>query len=224
MAEVADHWRAGVRTLEYSGGDDPHTTSVGQLDALPLVGLGSWTQYINESTWPIVAPVKRLLHTALALLLHLNTSASHTLHAMQLLTLLVPLTSTLLALANVPIATVTYDTIYDNPDLSMNNVACSDGPNGLITKGYPTMGSLPSFPYVGGAGTISGWNSESCGNCYGLTYNGTTIYLTAVDYAASGFNIGLRALDRLTGGRGRQLGTINAQLSFHPRSTCGLNF
>ena len=143
---------------------------------------------------------------------------------MQLITFLVPLTSAALSLANAPMARLTYDTTYDNPDLSMNNLACSDGPNGLITKGYPTLGSLPSFPYVGGAATIPGWNSENCGNCYGLTYNGTRIYLTAVDVAWGGFNIGLRALDKLTGGRGRDLGTVYAQFSFHPRSQCGLNF
>lgn len=41
----------------------------------------------------------------------------------------------------------------------MDSVACSDGANGLETKGYSTLGSLPNFPYVGGAPAVTGWNS-----------------------------------------------------------------
>ena len=32
-------------------------------------------------------------------------------------------------------ATVSYDQTYDNPNGDLNTVACSNGPNGLLTKG-----------------------------------------------------------------------------------------
>lgn len=169
---------------------------------------------VDERSTPVSSDFKSHLTSKLSTLPRPPTT-------MQLLSLVVPLTSAIVALANIPIAQVTYDTIYDSANLSLNNVACSDGPNGLITKGYTTLGSLPNFPRIGGAGTISGWNSESCGSCYGLTYENTTIFVTAVDYAASGFNIALSAMNELTGGRAVQLGRVNAILSFADRSRCG---
>jgi hypothetical protein len=69
----------------------------------------------------------------------------------------------------------TYDNTYDNPYGSLNGVACSNGENGLLTKGFTTFGSLPSFPYIGGAQAVTGWNSPQCGSCWALTYQGKTI-------------------------------------------------
>lgn len=57
---------------------------------------------------------------------------------------------------------VTYDTVYDQAADSLNNVACSNGPNGLITKGYKTFGDIPTFPYIGGS-SVASWNSPNCG-------------------------------------------------------------
>jgi hypothetical protein len=37
-------------------------------------------------------------------------------------------------------ATVSYDTTYDVASTSLNEVACSDGSNGLESKGYTTFG------------------------------------------------------------------------------------
>lgn len=39
--------------------------------------------------------------------------------------------------------TVSYDLGYDDAARSMTAVSCSDGTNGLITKGYATQGSIP---------------------------------------------------------------------------------
>src|SRR6266404_806166 len=54
-------------------------------------------------------------------------------------------TSTLVSLAalfSVASADVVrFNTIYDNPSASLNTVACSDGANGLITKGFSTFAS-----------------------------------------------------------------------------------
>ena len=117
---------------------------------------------------------------------------------------------------------VTFDRIYDSSSLTLNNVACSDGPNGLLTKGFTTLGSLPKFPYIGGAHVVSGWNSPSCGTCWSLTYEGNTIYVLAVDTAGVGFNIALEAMNALTGGKGEQLGKVSAQIAPADSWYCGL--
>ncbi|KAL2003189.1 hypothetical protein VTN02DRAFT_4689 [Thermoascus thermophilus] len=116
---------------------------------------------------------------------------------------------------------VKYDTTYDNPGLDLNTVSCSDGVNGLVTKGYKTAGSLPSFPRVGAAFTVS-WNSPNCGKCYQLTYNGKSIYITAIDSATNGgFNIAQEALDELTGGLATQLGHVQATYAEAAPANCG---
>ncbi|KAL2006621.1 hypothetical protein VTN00DRAFT_9289 [Thermoascus crustaceus] len=115
---------------------------------------------------------------------------------------------------------VKYDPAYDNPDLDLNTVSCSDGPNGLVTKGYKTAGSLPSFPRVGAAFSVS-WNSPNCGKCYQLTYNGKSIYVTAIDQATTGFNIAQEALDELTGGQAVQLGHVQATYAEAAPANCG---
>ena len=70
----------------------------------------------------------------------------------------------------------TYDNTYDNGTNSLAIVACSNGENGLLTKGFTTFDSLPNFPYIGGAPAVAGWNSPNCGTCWALTYKGKTIY------------------------------------------------
>jgi hypothetical protein len=79
----------------------------------------------------------------------------------------------------------TFDQAFDNPSGSVNNVACSNGQNGLASK-YPTFGDFPNFPYIGGAFDIV-WNSTNCGSCWRITNvaNGVTIYITAIDTAGA---------------------------------------
>lgn len=59
-------------------------------------------------------------------------------------------------------STAGYDQKYDDGSFPSFNLACSDGANGMITKGYSTIGAIPSFPNVGGAPVIPGWNSPNC--------------------------------------------------------------
>ncbi|KAH8816605.1 Cerato-platanin [Xylogone sp. PMI_703] len=118
--------------------------------------------------------------------------------------------------------TVSYDTGYDDAGRSLTAVSCSDGTNGLITKGYTTQGSLHNFPYIGGASTIAGWNSPNCGTCYTLTWNGHSINVLAIDHAAAGFNIGEQAMNALTGGQAVQLGRVDASYTQVAASVCGL--
>ncbi|KAH8991579.1 Cerato-platanin [Lactarius akahatsu] len=140
----------------------------------------------------------------------------------------IPITSTtgiitLAALFSVASAdNVRYNTFYDNSQTSLNNVACSDGRNGLITKGFTTFGSLPSFPNIGAAKAIGAWNSPLCGSCWELTYGGNTIYVTAIDTVGDGFDLSLKAMNTLTNGKAQQLDVVNAQATQVDESYCGL--
>lgn len=124
-------------------------------------------------------------------------------------------------------ALLAYDPAYDNGDTSLSAVACSDGPHGLESRGYKTLGSLPIFPNVGGAPAIAGWNSVNCGTCWQLTYvpdNGnkqTNITILAID-KGDGFVTGLRAMNALTGGRAQDLGKVNVTSQKVDSSKCGL--
>lgn len=118
--------------------------------------------------------------------------------------------------------TVSYDTGYDDGSRSLADVSCSDGTNGLLTKGFTTQSSLPTFPRIGGASTIAGWNDANCGTCYTLTYNGVSINVLAIDHAAEGFNIAQEAMDTLTGGQAVQLGRVDAAWVEVDKSVCGL--
>ncbi|KAG1736917.1 Cerato-platanin [Suillus paluster] len=131
----------------------------------------------------------------------------------------------LLAIA-LPILAVTeslsYDTTYDNPDLALTSVACSDGTNGLITKGYTTLGQLPTYPNVGGVYTVTGWNSAACGTCYEVTYGTTTIAVLAVDTASEGLNLSEEAMNTLTGNQAVFLGRVSVDVVATNASACGL--
>ena len=114
-----------------------------------------------------------------------------------------------------------YDTTYDNASGDMNTVSCSDGPQGLAAK-YPTFGSIPTFPNIGGASAIAGWGSAQCGTCWSLSYNGAQIYVTAIDHADDGFNLSEEALNTLTDGQAVALGAVQVTASQVDKSFCGL--
>lgn len=121
---------------------------------------------------------------------------------------------------------VSYDSKYDVGQSSLTSVACSDGVNGLMSKGYTTFGSLPKFPLIGGAPTVSGWNSPNCGKCYQLHYKAgnvdETINVLAIDTAPGGFNIGLQAMNRLTKGQAVNLGRVTATYTQVADRVCGM--
>ncbi|KAG2353747.1 Cerato-platanin [Suillus spraguei] len=120
---------------------------------------------------------------------------------------------------------VTYDDFYDNSATSLEEVACSNGVNGLLTKGYTTFGSLPSFPNIGGIPNAT-WNSTLCGTCWYLQYttpNGTqeSIYITAVDDAYT-FNLSEEAFDELTDNTDVTGVTVSATATQVAESFCGM--
>lgn len=117
---------------------------------------------------------------------------------------------------------VSFDQVYDGANNSLATVACSDGANGLLTRtNFTTFGQLPTFPFIGGATAIAGWNSTACGTCWTLAFNGTTITVLAIDHA-DGFNIGLNAMNNLTHGTAVQVGRVTAVATQVNGSACGL--
>ncbi|KAM7186526.1 eliciting plant response-like protein [Naviculisporaceae sp. PSN 640] len=119
--------------------------------------------------------------------------------------------------------TVSYDQGYDDAGRSLTALACSDGPNGLITKyGWQTQGAIKGFPHIGGAAAVGGWNSPNCGTCWQATYNGKSIYVLAVDRAQSGLNIALGAMNKLTNNQATFLGRVEADVKQVALRYCGL--
>jgi hypothetical protein len=117
---------------------------------------------------------------------------------------------------------VGYDAVYDNPNNSLSTVACSDGSNGMLTKGYTTFGSIPSFPNIGAAQAVAGWNSPACGSCWQISYGGKSIYFTAIDHADKGFVLSEEAMDTLTKKQAQNLGVIDANATQVDESSCGV--
>ncbi|KAG8221397.1 Cerato-platanin [Butyriboletus roseoflavus] len=118
--------------------------------------------------------------------------------------------------------TLSYDNNYDNASLSLGQVACSNGPNGLETKNYTTLGSLPTFPNVGGVYTVSGWDSPQCGACYAVTYDTNTVNILAVDKSQTGFTVSEAAMNTLTGNQAVALGRVDVSFVQVNQSECGL--
>ncbi|KAK2464999.1 hypothetical protein APHAL10511_003075 [Amanita phalloides] len=138
---------------------------------------------------------------------------------------LLALSAPVLATPVLTTVTVAYDQTYDVGSSSLNNVACSNGVNGLVTRGYSTFNSLPNFPHIGAAYAVS-WNSTACGSCWSLTYNNgktsKSINITAVDRAgANSFNIALSAMNELTNNQAVQLGRVDVTAAQIAPSYCG---
>ncbi|KAH8111775.1 SnodProt1 [Phellopilus nigrolimitatus] len=131
--------------------------------------------------------------------------------------------SSLLFLAGSALATerAGYDTKYDNASGDMLSTSCSDGTNGLARR-FATYGSVPTFPNIGGAAAVAGWNSASCGSCWNLTYDGASVVVTAIDHADDGFNLSQEALDALTDGQAVDLGAVQVNAEQVNASFCGL--
>ncbi|KAJ5912196.1 Heat-stable 19 kDa antigen [Penicillium subrubescens] len=115
---------------------------------------------------------------------------------------------------------VSYDPVYDVAGSSTNTVACGS----VLNQKYPTFGSLPGFPHIGGALAVSGTGSPNCGKCYQLHFSGNgvdkTITVLGIDTAPGGFNIGLRAMNDLTNGQAEQLGRVQATYTEVDISQC----
>jgi hypothetical protein len=136
-------------------------------------------------------------------------------------------TLSMLTFASATMSSVSFDQTYDKGSNSLGITACSNGANGLQTAGFTTFSSLPTFPFIGGAGAVTGWNSTGCGTCWKLTFTSgkinSTITVTAVDVAAAGtFNIGEDAMNNLTSGNAVELGRVSVTSQQLAASACGL--
>ncbi|KAL1899589.1 hypothetical protein Cpir12675_001357 [Ceratocystis pirilliformis] len=101
-------------------------------------------------------------------------------------------------IASAMAVSISYDGVY-TAELSMDNVACSNGQNGLSAQ-YPTLGSLPAFPNVGGVPDIAQWDSENCGTCWKVTIpSGNSIFILGIDTGRGGFNVNPDAFTSLVG-------------------------
>lgn len=113
---------------------------------------------------------------------------------------------------------IAWDAAYDNGSQSLATVSCSNGANGMLTKGYHIFRDLPTFPNIGGSSAIAGWNSPNCGSskfpkfafvtdprgspyltgsCWNITYHGKTITVTVIDHA-DGYNLSEEGMNTLT--------------------------
>ena len=128
----------------------------------------------------------------------------------------------IIALLTAPFAAsatrISWDSVYDNATQSLTVVACSDGSNGMIGKGYHLFGDLPTFPNIGGSSAVASWNSPNCGpsrvvgfdsatatvahriigTCWNVTYQDEAILVTVIDHADDGFNLSEEAMNVLT--------------------------
>ncbi|KAH8824640.1 Cerato-platanin [Flagelloscypha sp. PMI_526] len=118
---------------------------------------------------------------------------------------------------------VSWDSVYDTASTSLDVVACSDGDNGVETKyHWKKLGDVSTFPLIGGAAVIGGWNDVDCGTCWKLTYQNRSITMLAIDYTETGFNLGKKAMDQLTNNRAEELGIVQATATKQTLSACGL--
>ncbi|OJD19517.1 hypothetical protein AJ78_00488 [Emergomyces pasteurianus Ep9510] len=122
------------------------------------------------------------------------------------------------------VKTVAYDEAYDNSNLDLLTTTCSDGSNGLVTRGFSVAGDLPIFPRVGAAFSIESWNSSNCGKCYKLRFEGTGVELPviAMDHTVNGFNVAKAAMNELTGGRAAELGRVDMTVTEASSGDCGM--
>ena len=118
--------------------------------------------------------------------------------------------------------TVRYNSFYDNPSTSLDDVACSNGPNGLLTAGFNRLSDLPTFPDIGGVFAVGSWNSPECGSCWKLSFKGNSILVTAIDTVSDGFDISLEAMNTLTGGCAAVVDSIDAFATQIERIHCGI--
>ncbi|KAG7086419.1 hypothetical protein E1B28_002373 [Marasmius oreades] len=134
-----------------------------------------------------------------------------------------------LALATATLAVdVAWDSAYDNPNGALTTVACSTGANGLITRfNFQKFSDIPSFPFIGGAPNILGFDSPACGACWEISYTNETgitktVHFTGIDVGGTNFVTGQGALNQLTNGRAVELGIAPVTATAVGASACGL--
>ncbi|KAJ7577468.1 SnodProt1 [Mycena floridula] len=129
------------------------------------------------------------------------------------------------------LASMSYDDTYGSPAASLSSVACSDGKYGLLSR-FPTFGSLPTYPNVGGISHIEQWDSQNCGSCWEIRCGQKKIYFSGIDSAGETpgnldlgtVNIVVTSwmMDECTSGMAKELGVLEVEYVQVERSFCGL--
>jgi hypothetical protein len=123
---------------------------------------------------------------------------------MKFISFIIPLTAVFASASSVP---VTHSSLYDRLENPSTTRACGAR---LADAGYPTFGSLPSFPNIGRSPAVGIMDSSVCGSCWNLSYTWydwfgdktiVAIYVTVIDVdpASEGFIISREALANLAG-------------------------
>ena len=113
---------------------------------------------------------------------------------------------------------LTYSQIYDNAGDSIDNAACGD----QLSSKWPTFGSIPTFPAIGGSYAVGNFASPNCGSCW-LLQNQTkdvSVYFTAIDFAAEGFISSEETFFQIGGEAGLQAGSIEVWATQVDESNC----
>lgn len=115
-----------------------------------------------------------------------------------------------------------WDKTYGKSKGKLSELACSDGSHGLSQRGYKTLDDLPAYPHVGGVPAVKEWNSPSCGSCWKLSHNGTSIHFLAIDVGGEGFVGSKAALHDLTHKQAQKVGQVDVTYAKVDPSKCGL--
>ena len=112
------------------------------------------------------------------------------------------------------------DTLYDNSSAPINDVYCASA----LGVEYPTLGSLPTFPNVGGFIFLDN-DAPYCGSCWEVTdqTTGASVFFTAIDKSSDGFALGEQTMITLGGQAGFIEGTIQVVATQVDESNCGVN-
>ena len=113
---------------------------------------------------------------------------------------------------------LTYSLFYDQAGDSINNAACGD----QLSSKWPTFGSIPTFPAIGGSYAVANYASPNCGSCWLLQdqTTGVSVYFTAIDTAAVGFISSNETFFELGGEAGEIAGSIQVTATPVDESYC----
>ena len=92
----------------------------------------------------------------------------------------------------------------------------------MTRYGWEKQSDVPNFANIGGFQQIAGWNSASCGTCFELSFQGTKLFVLAVDHAGDGANISKTAMNTLTKNQADNLGAVDATVKVTDKKNCGI--
>ena len=112
------------------------------------------------------------------------------------------------------------DTLYDNASAPINDVYCASA----LGVEYPTLGSLPTYPNVGGfIGLDNG--APYCGTCWEVVdqTTGVSVFFTVIDMASDGFALGEQTMLTLGNEAAIEAGSTPVVATQTDESNCGVN-